>query len=91
MKLAFFFEKFCEWRYFSVEKFGIFELLDALSALTAREETQNPPTPSFEDAAFAPPKYPGSDEEPRKTESPRKDALAGFYARHDAVAKKAKK
>ena len=91
-----------------MEKFGIFELLDALSALTALppEEEGAPPKT---DSAYLPPNYPtfGSQEEQRSTPSaqknadpaaeppksprPDQDALAGFYARHDAVAKKAGK
>lgn len=76
-----------------MEKFGIFELLDALSALTAGEEK-----PSPQDAAYLPPVYPGSEPppegkepEPRTPPAAEKDALAGFYARHDAIARKAGK
>lgn len=96
MYLAFFFEKFCNRRRFFVEKFGIFELLDALSALTAREDTQGSTTPQTQDAAYQPPVYGKS--EPPEPQSPTKqeprsesDALAGFYARHNAIAKKATK
>lgn len=52
-----------------MEKFGIFELLDALSALTAPDpahdvqksepKTENTVSPRAEDAAFSPPVYGG--------------------------------
>ena len=92
-----------------MEKFGIFELLDALSALTAvpPEEEQ---ASSALDSAYLPPDYPlaspqqetssaraaeqksqDPSSEPPKTPRPDQDALAGFYARHNAVAKKAGK
>ena len=85
-----------------MEKFGIFELLDALSVLTAKEDTEKSVSPSATDNAFAPPKYSAPDKSPdgeenaaaeTDTEStaPRHDALSNFYARHDAVARKAKK
>lgn len=74
-----------------MEKFGIFELLDTLSALAPEKETQhdaektekNPPVP---DGAFAPPSYPDGGNAKTKTSA---DALQGFLARHDAVARKA--
>ncbi len=87
-----------------MEKFGIFELLDALSVLTAQ---QNPEAekPSAQDSAYLPPAYgsPQSDlqaeqappqkDEPKPENKPQPhaegDALAGFYARHDTIAKKA--
>ena len=89
-----------------MEKFGIFELLDALSALTAHETTPENITPSQNDAAYQPPAY-GNFEPPQsaaqgtqgQTAQPQEgtpseprvesDALAGFYARHNAIAKKA--
>ncbi len=107
-----------------MEKFGIFELLDALSAATAREippEEESPQkgtdenlSPSVRDAAFSAPVYgvfppeaggssaaakpapegaspePPPKAPPAPKPSPEADALRGFYARHDAVAKKAK-
>ena len=76
-----------------MEKFGIFELLDALSALTAQngpEPDGDPPAaPRLPDGAFDPPAYGG--EPPQKTGGRENDALAGFLARHDAVARKAEK
>lgn len=80
-----------------MEKFGIFELLDALSALTAREDAPAAP-PKPEDAAFRPPAYsaesgaasaPAAREEP--PEAQRQSALGDFLARHDAIARKAHK
>ena len=89
-----------------MEKFGIFELLDALSALYPALKEENQEEKTF-DSAYLPPNYstaqdtnhtPKSDEtpnvnppEPHKTPHPEADALSGFYARHDAVAKKAGK
>ena len=79
-----------------MEKFGIFELLDALAALTSSETVPEEKTLSTKDSVCRPPVYgdAGSPEtKAEKTEPPstaEKDALAGFYARHDAVAKKAK-
>ena len=76
-----------------MEKFGIFELLDALSALTATGDAadSSPSAPSADgkntDAAFDPPVY-GDGAQPQ---AHGQDALKGFLARHDAVAKKAKK
>lgn len=80
-----------------MEKFGIFELLDALSALTAREadpsaETGEAP-PKTTDGAFAPPAYKNepASAAPAPANAADPDALAHFLARHDAVAKKAEK
>lgn len=87
-----------------MEKFGIFELLDALSVITAQ---QNPEAekPSAQDSAYMPPAYgspqpnsqteptPPQKDEPKPESKPQPhaeaDALAGFYARHDTIAKKA--
>lgn len=101
-----------------MEKFGIFELLDALAALTAREEQTNDgnetePAPVVQtekpqaaapspcDAAFSAPVYEtafgesGNKETETAEKQPHKsmeaDALAGFYARHDRIAKKIKR
>ena len=91
-----------------MEKFGIFELLDALSAIAASAEES---APQSTDAAFAPPDYsparppqsdggaPERDAPPKEKPAPpdkgerssENDALKGFLARHDAVAKRAKK
>lgn len=73
-----------------MEKFGIFELLDALSALTAREGEGTAPEKQT-DAAYRPPVYGESAPPAESSPSAKADALAGFYARHDAVARKAEK
>ena len=72
-----------------MEKFGIFELLDALSALTQEPEKEPEPT----DPAFEPPIYPPAEgkEAPDARMIKTDQALEGFYARHAAVAKKATK
>lgn len=72
-----------------MEKFGIFELLDALSAFTdaAQEEKPEPPTattPSEQDAAFAPPDYAA----PQTETGVRQSALSSLLARHEALSKK---
>lgn len=78
-----------------MEKFGIFELLDALSALTAQKEEQaSPPAEQTAerkrpDETFVPPSYGEAQSAPPAAHDA--DALAGFLARHDAVARKAKK
>lgn len=76
-----------------MEKFGIFELLDALSALTAK--TEDSPSPA-EDAAYLPPSYGAENAAPPqsaptdfKSPGAERDALKDFLARHDAIAKKA--
>ncbi len=67
-----------------MEKFGIFELLDALSALTAGEQTQ----PKADDPAFSAPAY--GTETPSAPNAGR-DALGGLLARHEQISRKAKK
>ncbi len=87
-----------------MEKFGIFELLDALSALTAQENAPaEKATPSPEDAAYRPPAYgaaePAAPAAPQsadgagseRTPSPDRAALSEFYARHEEIAKKTRK
>lgn len=70
-----------------MEKFGIFELLDALSALTAPDAGQPPSEPSD---PFAPPDYSAPAPSQKEHGEPGdRDALAGFYARHEKIAKKA--
>ncbi len=69
-----------------MEKFGIFELLDALSAMTDTPAEENKArTP---DEAFAPPTYgmPAS-EPPARTNS----AFEGFVARHEEARGRVKK
>lgn len=64
-----------------MEKFGIFELLDTLSALADREEIAPSPEPEAP-APVAPADLPRS-ERPVKT-----DALGSLLARHDAISRK---
>lgn len=63
-----------------MEKFGIFELLDALSALMQEEKTESaaPQTPKKEDAAFAPPAYGSADP----------GALEGLLQRHEEMSRR---
>lgn len=72
-----------------MEKFGIFELLDALSALSAENAPSEKSTAETGDKAFDPPVYGG--DEPHKASGKESDALSGFLARHDAMARKAEK
>lgn len=73
-----------------MEKFGIFELLDALSALTEGTEKNQ----EVSDSEIEPPQS-SSAEEKEQNPTARKiktdQALEGFYARHAAVARKAAK
>ena len=76
-----------------MEKFGIFELLDALSAMTEapKEEAQGAQAetpPKRPDASFAAPAYGAAPPPAQETEQ---SALDSFLARHDALAKRAKK
>lgn len=73
-----------------MEKFGIFELLDTLSALTEQKTSDASAEPGENktprgDGAFDPPSYP----QPPQKGRAESDALQGFLARHDAVARKA--
>lgn len=71
-----------------MEKFGIFELLDALSAITAAEPAQQQPQQN--DAAYRAPDDQGAPPSQAAQEKPHTDgALSSFYARHEAVARKA--
>ena len=77
-----------------MEKFGIFELLDALSAITAATDAPDAPaeeSPSATDEVYKPPVYGNPPADAPKAPEPHADAdaLAGFLARHDAIAKKA--
>ncbi len=69
-----------------MEKFGIFELLDALSALTEGQSA----VPKADDPAFSAPAYPAPVQDPPPPPSGR-DALGGLLARHEAISRKAKK
>ncbi len=73
-----------------MEKFGIFELLDALSALTSaqKDADDNPPDAPAEqtaaqDASPSPPAHGASGTEA--------EALSAFLARHDAISRRIKK
>ena len=74
-----------------MEKFGIFELLDTLSAILAAENEpsaaqKTPPQRNpAQDSAFAPPPYAGEQTPERQNAN---GALSSFLARHDAVSKK---
>lgn len=77
-----------------MEKFGIFELLDALSALTAQdgantERTESTP-PSPTESAFTPPAYGASPEQaaPAKAAATQNDAFGAFLSRHDSISKR---
>lgn len=63
-----------------MEKFGIFELLDALSAVTG---TDGAPAAERPPEQTPPPAGPSA---PHKT-----DAIEGFLRRHEALSRKAKK
>ena len=71
-----------------MEKFGIFELLDTLSAFAAPdpESTAEETKPQQTDGVFAPPPYATVDsgEDP----SGEAAALASLLERHDRIAKK---
>lgn len=69
-----------------MEKFGIFELLDTLSALILPAERPPAPpeeTPSPADRAFAPPSY----GEPASPVPPAASALSSFLDRHERAVK----
>lgn len=71
-----------------MEKFGIFELLDALSALSEAPAAAPPPaeTAPANGEAPAPPAPPAGSPGKGRAEA---EALQGFLARHNAVARKA--
>ncbi len=77
-----------------MEKFGIFELLDALSAMTAPSgapEGQNKQTPpSPQEAPFSPP-VSGATADSAPTANgatDKSDAFSAFMFRHDSISKK---
>lgn len=71
-----------------MEKFGIFELLDALSALTETDEKPEPAPPRTPDGAFSAPDY-GLGEAPLPAGTG--NAVDGFLTRHEAARKRVKK
>lgn len=78
-----------------MEKFGIFELLDALSAFTSAEKEQSvEQRPDASDAAFSPPAY-GAGYDPSRAPAPAEpsapkqgEALSALLSRHEALSKK---
>ena len=72
-----------------MEKFGIFELLDTLSALLLPETKPPAPpkeTPRTDDSAFAPPPYAGAPAaDPSEGTA---TAISSFLKKHDDAAKK---
>lgn len=77
-----------------MEKFGIFELLDALSAI-ALPDAQDGEKSAHDDPVYAPPVYTAEEkakEAPPETKKPPVStgefAIHDFYKRHDERAKK---
>ena len=78
-----------------MEKFGIFELLDTLSALTAASgapaEGHGPSeAEGLKEPSRTPPAPQPAFETPQGGRAER-DALAGFLAKHDEIAKRARR
>ena len=71
-----------------MEKFGIFELLDTLSALADTQETakeeQKDAAPNAADAAFAPPTY----GDPPADGNAETRAITSLLERHDEISKR---
>ncbi len=73
-----------------MEKFGIFELLDTLSAVMQGEGGQNQPpaaapqTPDTGDPAFIPPRYPAA----RTEDGKETQAVRSLLTRHDEIVKR---
>ncbi len=73
-----------------MEKFGIFELLDTLSAVMQGTDEQNaapdggPQRPNAGDPAFIPPRYPAANEEDGKETQ----AVRSLLTRHDEIVKR---
>lgn len=74
-----------------MEKFGIFDLLDTLSALVEQESgsLEKPPqektVPKAQDAAFAPPAYGTEQTAPQQGQG---SAISSLLDRHDALSRK---
>lgn len=73
-----------------MEKFGIFELLDALSAVLDEKTDAPPPEetpaePTAVDASFLPPDYTGS------AVGDGENAISSFLSRHDKTVKRIEK
>ena len=78
-----------------MEKFGIFDLLDALSAFaSAGKEAEGNKKQDLNSAAFAPPSYGagqsgGQETAPEAPSAPKQgEALSAFLNRHDSLSKK---
>lgn len=72
-----------------MEKFGLFELLDALSALTAAGNEVPPATQQNKSDPFAPPSYAGTPAETKAVApSGGSDALSSLLRRHEAVSRR---
>ncbi len=73
-----------------MEKFGIFELLDTLSAVMQGDGEQKPAPdaephrPDAGDSVFAPPQYPA----PKEGEQGQTQALRSLLTRHDEIVKR---
>lgn len=79
-----------------MEKFGIFELLDTLSALTAagnaaRGESQPPDAEAQSAPQAAPPAARAAPAEQQSGQTRGSDAFAAFLARHDETRRRAEK
>lgn len=81
-----------------MEKFGIFELLDALSAIVSSEdatEKEEPARPSAGDPAYAPPVYGAAEPQAQKEEraeavppAQNEGAFDAFLRRHEKISRK---
>ena len=76
-----------------MEKFGIFELLDTLSAIAegssqdeGQESNTPPPKPSPNDKSFLPPDLSGAAN--ADGQSMPRDALTSLYERHERISKR---
>lgn len=69
-----------------MEKFGIFELLDALSALSAPQSGETDDKAAVSADENGPQKEAPADGE--KPSSPERDAIASFLARHETLSRK---
>lgn len=72
-----------------MEKFGIFELLDTLSALTAPQKEENEEehsAPNAQNTAAQPPVL--QTQEPSPDVNPRLSAFESLISRHDGISKR---
>ena len=75
-----------------MDKFGIFELLDALSQIATDREESEPPLqnapaqrPSPDDKSFLPPDLQGENTDVKNLQ---RNALSSLYERHDSISKR---